>query len=116
MQDDADHTENTILVFVKASELDAKCQETLLELVPSARQIGVLADSPTTAPSQLGALEEASSSWRQELKKLTQLSLPPKPRALPHSLAGERQAALAILGSLDYGTLESEGVRKTIIG
>jgi hypothetical protein len=37
MQDDADHTGNTILVFAEASELDAKCQETLLELVPSRR-------------------------------------------------------------------------------
>jgi putative ABC transport system substrate-binding protein len=49
-------------VSILASELDAKRQETLLELVPTARQIAVLADSATTAPSQLKALEDAGAA------------------------------------------------------
>jgi putative tryptophan/tyrosine transport system substrate-binding protein len=49
-------------VSILASELDAKRQETLLELVPTAREIAVLADSVTTAPSQLRALERAGAA------------------------------------------------------
>jgi len=49
-------------VSILASELDAKRQETLLELVPTAHQIAVLADSATTAPSQLRALEDAGAA------------------------------------------------------
>jgi putative ABC transport system substrate-binding protein len=53
---------NTTGVSILASELDGKRQEILLELVPAARQIAVLADSATTAPTKLSALVDAGAA------------------------------------------------------
>ena len=53
---------NTTGVSILASELDGKRQEILLELVPTARQIAVLADSATTQPAKLSALAEAGAA------------------------------------------------------
>jgi len=53
---------NTTGVSIHASELDAKRQELLLELVPTARQIAVLADPATTRPDQLRALQDAGAA------------------------------------------------------
>jgi ABC-type uncharacterized transport system substrate-binding protein len=50
-----------------APELDRKRQEILLELIPSARHVAVLADSDTTPPRQLQALEEDAQSRNVEL-------------------------------------------------
>lgn len=43
-----------------ASELDGKRQEILIEAVPGVRRIAALADSHTTTPSRLSALEDAA--------------------------------------------------------
>lgn len=53
---------NTTGVSILASELDGKRQEILLELVPTARQIAVLADSATTTPKKLSALADAGAA------------------------------------------------------
>jgi putative ABC transport system substrate-binding protein len=53
---------NTTGVSILASELDGKRQEILLELVPAARQIAVLSDAATTAPSKLSALADAGAA------------------------------------------------------
>jgi putative ABC transport system substrate-binding protein len=53
---------NTTGVSILASELDGKRQEILLELIPAARQIAVLADSATTAPGKLRALADAGAA------------------------------------------------------
>jgi putative tryptophan/tyrosine transport system substrate-binding protein len=50
-----------------APELDRKRNEILLELVPSARHVAVLADPDTTPPQQLQALEEDARSRNVEL-------------------------------------------------
>jgi putative tryptophan/tyrosine transport system substrate-binding protein len=53
---------NTTGVSILASELDGKRQEILLELVPTVRQIAVLADTGTTGPGQLRALQDAGAA------------------------------------------------------
>jgi ABC-type uncharacterized transport system substrate-binding protein len=47
---------NTTGISILATELDAKRQELLLELIPGARRIGALADPNVTRPEQLRAL------------------------------------------------------------
>jgi ABC-type uncharacterized transport system substrate-binding protein len=54
-------------ISILAPELDRKRQEILLELVPSARHVAALADSDTTPPRQLQALEEDARSRNIEL-------------------------------------------------
>ena len=51
---------NTTGISILATELDAKRQEILIEAVPGIRRIAALADSNTTAPRQLQALQEAA--------------------------------------------------------
>ncbi len=51
---------NTTGVSILATELDAKRQEILIEGVPGIRRMAALADSNTTAPRQLQALQEAA--------------------------------------------------------
>jgi putative ABC transport system substrate-binding protein len=51
---------NTTGVTLLASELDGKRQEILIEAVPGVRRIAALADSNTTTPPRLRALEEAA--------------------------------------------------------
>lgn len=53
---------NTTGVSVLASELDGKRQEILLELLPTVRQIAVLADAGTTGPGQLRTLQDAGAA------------------------------------------------------
>jgi putative tryptophan/tyrosine transport system substrate-binding protein len=53
---------NTTGISILASELDSKRQELLLELIPTARRIATLADSGTTAPSQLKTLQQAGAT------------------------------------------------------
>jgi putative tryptophan/tyrosine transport system substrate-binding protein len=54
-------------ITILAPELDRKRQEILVELVPSARHIAALADSDTTPPQQLEALEQDARSRNIEL-------------------------------------------------
>ena len=58
---------NTTGVTLLASELDGKRQELLIEAVPGVRRIAALADSNTTTPSRLRALEEAARARGVEL-------------------------------------------------
>jgi putative ABC transport system substrate-binding protein len=51
---------NTTGISILATELDGKRLELLIELVPTARLIAVLADPSATAHEQLGALEDAA--------------------------------------------------------
>src|SRR5499433_1952519 len=58
---------NTTGVTLLASELDGKRQEILIEAVPGVRRIAALADSNTTTPSRLRALEAAARARGVEL-------------------------------------------------
>jgi putative ABC transport system substrate-binding protein len=58
---------NTTGVTILASELDGKRQEILMEAVPRARRIAALADTNTTTPSRLRALEDAARARGVEL-------------------------------------------------
>ena len=51
---------NTTGISILATELDGKRLELLIELVPTARLMAILADPSTTAPEQLRALEDAA--------------------------------------------------------
>jgi putative ABC transport system substrate-binding protein len=51
---------NTTGVSLLGTELDGKRQEFLIELIPGARRIAALADSLTTAPNALQALQDAA--------------------------------------------------------
>src|SRR4029077_12840133 len=51
---------NTTGVSILAPELDGKRQEILMEAVPGARRIAVLADPTSTPPPQLSALQNAA--------------------------------------------------------
>ncbi len=58
---------NTTGVSILATELDGKRQEILIEAVPGLRRMAALADSNTTAPRQLQALQEATRACGVEL-------------------------------------------------
>jgi putative ABC transport system substrate-binding protein len=54
-------------VSILATELDGKRQEILIEMVPAARRIAVLADANTAAPQNMRALKEAAGVRGVEL-------------------------------------------------
>jgi ABC-type uncharacterized transport system substrate-binding protein len=58
---------NTTGVSILATELDGKRQDILMEAVPGLRRMAALADSDTTAPHQLQALQEAARARGIEL-------------------------------------------------
>ena len=58
---------NTTGVSILATELDGKRQDILMEAVPGLRRMAALADSNTTAPRQLQALQEAARARGVEL-------------------------------------------------
>jgi putative tryptophan/tyrosine transport system substrate-binding protein len=58
---------NTTGISLLATELDGKRQEILIETVPGARRIAVLADVNTTGPRQLKMLHDASRARGIEL-------------------------------------------------
>jgi putative ABC transport system substrate-binding protein len=58
---------NTTGVSILATELDGKRQELLIEAVPGLRHMAALADSNTTGPSQLRALQDGARSSKVEL-------------------------------------------------
>src|SRR5947208_10687140 len=51
---------NTTGISILATELDGKRQEILMEMVPAARHMAVLADANTAAPQNMRALQEAT--------------------------------------------------------
>jgi putative ABC transport system substrate-binding protein len=58
---------NITCVSILAGELDGKRQEILMEAVPGARRMAVLADPNTTSPQQFQALEEETHTRGVEL-------------------------------------------------
>jgi putative tryptophan/tyrosine transport system substrate-binding protein len=58
---------NTTGLSILAAELDGKRQEILIEAVPGLHRIGALADSNTTAPPRLQALQDAAGARGVEL-------------------------------------------------
>jgi putative tryptophan/tyrosine transport system substrate-binding protein len=58
---------NTTGVSILASQLDGKRQELLMEMVPGLRRMAALADSNTTGPGQLQALQDAARTRGLEL-------------------------------------------------
>jgi putative tryptophan/tyrosine transport system substrate-binding protein len=58
---------NTTGVSVLATELDGKRQDILIEAVPGLRHIAAVADSNTTAPRRLQALQDAARPRGVEL-------------------------------------------------
>jgi putative ABC transport system substrate-binding protein len=54
-------------ISLLATELDGKRQEILIEAVPGVRRMAVLADTNTTAPAKLDALQEAARARNVEL-------------------------------------------------
>jgi putative ABC transport system substrate-binding protein len=58
---------NTTGVSLLAAELDGKRQEVLMELVPGVRRMAALADTGTTAPRQLQALQNQAHARGVEL-------------------------------------------------
>jgi putative tryptophan/tyrosine transport system substrate-binding protein len=58
---------NTTGVSLMATELDGKRQDILIEAVPGLRRMAALADTNTTAPRQLAALQDAARSRGIEL-------------------------------------------------
>jgi putative ABC transport system substrate-binding protein len=58
---------NTTGVSILANELDGKRQDILMEAVPGLRRMAAIADTNTTAPRQLQALQEAARARGAEL-------------------------------------------------
>ncbi len=54
-------------ISILATELDGKRQEILMEMVPAARRVAVLADANTAAPQNIRALQEAARARGAEL-------------------------------------------------
>ena len=63
----ANHGGNTTGVSVLATELDGKRQDILIEAIPGLRHMAALADTITTAPRQLEALQGAARARGVEL-------------------------------------------------
>jgi putative ABC transport system substrate-binding protein len=58
---------NTTGISILATELDGKRQEILMEMVPAARRMAVLADANTAAPQNMRMLQEAAGVRGVEL-------------------------------------------------
>jgi putative tryptophan/tyrosine transport system substrate-binding protein len=58
---------NTTGISLLATELDGKRQEILIEAVPGLRRMAALADTDTTSPRQLQALQDAARARGAEL-------------------------------------------------
>jgi putative ABC transport system substrate-binding protein len=58
---------NTTGISILATELDGKRQEILMEMVPAARRMALLADANTAAPQTMRALQEETKARGVEL-------------------------------------------------
>ena len=58
---------NTTGISILATELDGKRQGILMEMMPAARRMAVLADANTAAPQNMRALQEAAGARGVEL-------------------------------------------------
>jgi len=94
----ANRTGNTTGISILATELDIKRLEILMELLPKARTLAVLADARLLKPAQVGKLEEAA---RQKGVALSIVRIE-KPEDIGPGLASARTAGaegVNILGS-----------------
>ncbi|MGE5367185.1 MAG: ABC transporter substrate-binding protein [Betaproteobacteria bacterium] len=85
-------------VSILATELDGKRQEILIEVVPGARRIAALADTNTTAPAQLEALQREAKARNIELSIQRVDKAAEIPGAL-EAVKGSGAAALNVLAS-----------------
>jgi len=81
-----------------ATELDGKRQEILIEMVLGARRIAALADSNTTAPRQLQALQDGARAQGGELS-IHQVATPEEITGAIDAAKAEGAAALNVLAS-----------------
>ena len=89
---------NTTGISILGTELDGKRQEILIEMTPGIRRIAALADSNTTAPRQLQALQDAARAQAVELS-LHQVAEPEEIVGAMDAAQAEGAAALTLLGS-----------------
>jgi putative tryptophan/tyrosine transport system substrate-binding protein len=91
---------NTTGISILATELDSKRQEILMEMVPAARRVAVLADANTAAPQNMRALQEAARARGVELA----VHLVERPERIGPQIEEARRAgaeALNVLASPD---------------
>jgi putative tryptophan/tyrosine transport system substrate-binding protein len=87
---------NTTGVSVLATELDGKRQDILIEAVPGLRHIAAVADSNTTAPRQLQALQDAARARGVELS----IYAVAKPNEIAAAIDAAKKADAAALNVL----------------
>jgi putative tryptophan/tyrosine transport system substrate-binding protein len=89
---------NTTGVSILATELDGKRQEILIEAVPGLRRLAALADSNTTAPRQLQALQDAARARGVELS-IYRLATPEEIAGAIDTAKSSGAAALNVLAT-----------------
>ena len=87
---------NTTGVSILATQLDAKRQELLIEAVPGLRRLAALADSNTTGPGELKALQDAARARGIELS-LHQVA---KPEEIGPAIDAAKNSGAAALNVL----------------
>jgi putative ABC transport system substrate-binding protein len=84
---------NTTGISILATELDGKRQEILMEMVPAARRMAVLADANTAASQNMRALQDATRARGVELS----IRMVERPeRIVPEIEEAKRQGAEAL--------------------
>jgi ABC-type uncharacterized transport system substrate-binding protein len=94
---------NTTGVSILATELDGKRQEILIEVVPGVRRIAALADTNTTAPAQLEALQQEARARNLELA----VQRVDKAQEIPGALEAAKAAGAGALNVLASPMLHS---------
>jgi putative ABC transport system substrate-binding protein len=89
---------NTTGVSILATQLDGKRQEILMEMVPGLRRMAALADSNTTGPRQLQALQDAARTRGVELS-LYRVAKPEEIVPAIDAAKSARAAALNVLAT-----------------
>jgi putative ABC transport system substrate-binding protein len=101
------HGGNTTGISILASELDGKRQELLMEMVPGANRMAVVADSAIQTPAQLGVLQAAARASGRELS-VRRVDKPDEvPPALDAAKAEGAQAVNILASPLFQGTREA---------
>jgi ABC-type uncharacterized transport system substrate-binding protein len=94
---------DTTGVSILATELDGKRQEILIEVVPGVRRIAALADTNTTAPAQLEALQQEAKARNIELS----IQRVDKAAEIPGALEAVKTSGAAALNVLASPMLHS---------
>jgi putative ABC transport system substrate-binding protein len=89
---------NTTGISMFSTELDGKRQEILIEAVPGLRRMAAIADSSTTALSQLQALQDAARARNVELS-IHRIARPEEIAAAIDAAKAWGAAALNVLAS-----------------